>query len=149
MTAPSDRVSVLTNRKVVSVRGTKTGPWRTNNTPCAAADPNVSGVVGVDRKRFVNVVSGARHSKGYEFHAAHTNSEPTLPTSAASHWSGRPDSNRRPSPWQGDALPLSHFRSRRRDPEGPASPRSAEGQNRTGDTSVFSAVLYRLSYLGA
>ncbi len=24
----------------------------------------------------------------------------------------------------------------------------AEGQNRTGDTSVFSAVLYRLSYLG-
>ena len=25
----------------------------------------------------------------------------------------------------------------------------AEGQNRTGDTSVFSAVLYRLSYLGA
>src|SRR5438477_2951987 len=25
-------------------------------------------------------------------------------------WSGRPDSNRRPSPWQGDALPLSHFR---------------------------------------
>jgi hypothetical protein len=25
-------------------------------------------------------------------------------------WSGRPGSNRRPSPWQGDALPLSHFR---------------------------------------
>ena len=25
----------------------------------------------------------------------------------------------------------------------------AEGQNRTGDTSIFSAVLYRLSYLGA
>ena len=24
----------------------------------------------------------------------------------------------------------------------------AEGQNRTGDTSIFSAVLYRLSYLG-
>ncbi len=26
-------------------------------------------------------------------------------------WSGRGDSNPRPSPWQGDALPLSHFRS--------------------------------------
>ena len=25
-------------------------------------------------------------------------------------WSGRRDSNSRPSPWQGDALPLSHFR---------------------------------------
>ena len=28
-------------------------------------------------------------------------------------WSGRGDSNPRPSPWQGDALPLSHFRSDR------------------------------------
>ncbi len=28
-----------------------------------------------------------------------------------SNWSGRRDSNSRPSPWQGDALPLSHFRS--------------------------------------
>ena len=26
------------------------------------------------------------------------------------YWSGRRDSNSRPSPWQGDALPLSHFR---------------------------------------
>ena len=26
-------------------------------------------------------------------------------------WSGRRDSNSRPSPWQGDALPLSHFRN--------------------------------------
>lgn len=26
-------------------------------------------------------------------------------------WSGRRDSNSRPSPWQGDALPLSHFRA--------------------------------------
>ena len=25
-------------------------------------------------------------------------------------WSGKRDSNSRPSPWQGDALPLSHFR---------------------------------------
>src|SRR5678815_1360234 len=28
----------------------------------------------------------------------------------SSVWSGRRDSNPRPSPWQGDALPLSHFR---------------------------------------
>ena len=28
-------------------------------------------------------------------------------------WSGRWESNPRPSPWQGDALPLSHFRSLR------------------------------------
>ncbi len=28
-------------------------------------------------------------------------------------WSGRRDSNPRPSPWQGDALPLSHFRTRK------------------------------------
>ena len=27
-------------------------------------------------------------------------------------WSGRRDSNSRPSPWQGDALPLSHSRIR-------------------------------------
>ena len=30
----------------------------------------------------------------------------------------------------------------------PLELRRAEGQNRTGDTGVFSAVLYRLSYLG-
>ncbi|MEA2514083.1 MAG: hypothetical protein QOJ59_3570 [Thermomicrobiales bacterium] len=33
---------------------------------------------------------------------------PVLPERIA--WSGRRDSNPRPSPWQGDALPLSHFR---------------------------------------
>ena len=30
-----------------------------------------------------------------------------------------------------------------------ARPAGAEGQNRTGDTAVFSRVLYQLSYLGA
>jgi hypothetical protein len=30
----------------------------------------------------------------------------------AHNWSGRRDSNPRPSPWQGDALPLSHFRKK-------------------------------------
>ena len=55
------------------------------------------------------------------------------------YWSGRRDSNPRPSPWQGDALPLRHFRI--------LAP-GAEGQNRTADTAIFSRVLYRLSYLG-
>ena len=32
-------------------------------------------------------------------------------------WSGRRDSNSRPSPWQGDALPLSHFRKWCPEPE--------------------------------
>ena len=39
---------------------------------------------------------------------------------------------------------LSHFRSKNR-----ASPMfGAESQDRTGDTAIFSRVLYRLSYLG-
>ena len=33
-----------------------------------------------------------------------------LPLNYIRPWSGRRDSNSRPSPWQGDALPLSHFR---------------------------------------
>ena len=33
------------------------------------------------------------------------------PTHNVVKWSGRRDSNSRPSPWQGDALPLSHFRT--------------------------------------
>lgn len=33
-----------------------------------------------------------------------------LPLNHIRKWSGRRDSNSRPSPWQGDALPLSHFR---------------------------------------
>ena len=38
---------------------------------------------------------------------------------------------------------LSHFRSMSRPPNG-----GAESQNRTGDTAIFSRVLYQLSYLG-
>src|SRR4026209_1487700 len=59
-------------------------------------------------------------------------------------WSGRRDSNPRPSPWQGDALPT--------EPLPLESPTTgyggAESQNRTGDTAIFSRVLYQLSYLG-
>jgi hypothetical protein len=60
-------------------------------------------------------------------------------------WSGRRDSNPRPSPWQGDALPTEPLplviRSAR-------ASDGAEGQNRTDDTRLFRAVLYQLSYLG-
>jgi hypothetical protein len=38
---------------------------------------------------------------------------------------------------------LSHFRSKNPPPRG-----GAESQNRTGDTAIFSRVLYQLSYLG-
>jgi hypothetical protein len=59
-------------------------------------------------------------------------------------WSGRRDSNPRPSPWQGDALPteplplVNHA----------SQLFGAESQDRTGDTAIFSRVLYLLSYLG-
>ena len=60
-------------------------------------------------------------------------------------WSGRRDSNPRPSPWQGDALPTEPLPLDVR----PPSKGGAEGQDRTGDTAIFSRVLYRLSYLGS
>ena len=59
------------------------------------------------------------------------------------HLSGRWDSNPRPSPWQGDVLPLYYAR---RWPTIQAE--SAESRDRTGDTAIFSRVLYQLSYLG-
>ena len=57
---------------------------------------------------------------------------------AAISWSGKRDSNPRPPPWQGDALPLSYFRLFC----------GASRQNRTVDTRIFSPLLYRLSYRG-
>src|SRR5207247_11194677 len=64
--------------------------------------------------------------------------------SRAKEWSGRRDSNPRPSPWQGDALPTEPL------PLGGCARRDvgAESQSRTGDTAIFSRVLYQLSYLG-
>ena len=59
-------------------------------------------------------------------------------------WSGRRDSDSRPPPWQGDALPLSH--SRTYIPL--KKERGASGRNRTTDTGIFSPLLYRLSYRG-
>ena len=57
-------------------------------------------------------------------------------------WSGRRDLNPRPQPWQGCALPLSYFRlSHSIFTDG------GETQNRTGDTRIFSPLLYLLSYL--
>ena len=65
-------------------------------------------------------------------------------SSRTKKWSGRRDSNPRPSPWQGDALPTEPLPPARfRPPNG-----GAESQNRTGDTAIFSRVLYQLSYLG-
>ena len=73
--------------------------------------------------------------------------DPCLTTWPRRHFkelSGRWDSNPRPSPWQGDVLPLYYARI--------SWPifltESAETQDRTGDTAIFSRVLYQLSYLG-
>src|SRR6476620_10342555 len=60
------------------------------------------------------------------------------------NWSGRRDSNPRPSPWQGDALPTEPLPLEKISP--PMG--GAESQDRTGDTAIFSRVLYQLSYLG-
>ncbi len=46
------------------------------------------------------------------------------PPSNRGNWSGRRDLNSRPSPWQGDALPLSYFRARRTFGRPGANPRS-------------------------
>ena len=69
-------------------------------------------------------------------------------------WSGRRDSNSRPSPWQGDTLPLSHSRMEcgtlfsNRGGEFPRLLSGAFGRNRTNDTRIFNPLLYRLSYEG-
>src|SRR4029079_6669564 len=65
--------------------------------------------------------------------------------SRARKWSGRRDSNPRPSPWQGDALPTEPLPLEERDHR---LDDGAESQDRTGDTAIFSRVLYQLSYLG-
>ena len=56
-------------------------------------------------------------------------------------WSGRRDSNPRPSHWQCDALPTEPLPHR-------STFSGAESQIRTGDTALFRRVLYQLSYLG-
>ncbi len=59
-----------------------------------------------------------------------------LGDAAIKKWSGKRDSNSQPPPWQGVVLyQLSYFRI----PGG-------TGQNRTGDTRIFSPLLYQLSY---
>ena len=52
-------------------------------------------------------------------------------------WSGQRDSNSLPPPWQGGALPNELC------PQNGAS-----GRSRTGDTRIFSPLLYQLSYRG-
>ena len=79
-------------------------------------------------------------------------------------WSGRRDSNSRPSPWQGDALPLSHFRMYMVEGDGfepskavltdlqsapfgrSGTPRQnigADGGNRTPNLLITNQLLYR------
>ncbi len=49
--------------------------------------------------------------KSYIFDfSAYLHRQLVLKLGGSENWSGRRDSNSRPSPWQGDALPLSHFR---------------------------------------
>ena len=59
-------------------------------------------------------------------------------------WSGRRDLNPRPSPWQGDALPLRHFRS---EPDG-----GAEEETRTPTLAMSTAPstlrVYQFHHLG-
>ena len=65
---------------------------------------------------------------------------PEVDLGAGEEWSGRRDSNPRPSPWQGDALPTEPLPLE----DVPAGV-GAESQIRTGDTAIFSRVLYQLA----
>ena len=58
--------------------------------------------------------------------------------------SARRESNPRPSPWQGDVVPLYYSRIL----ESKSFSETAQNRNRTSDTRIFSPLLYRLSYLG-
>jgi hypothetical protein len=80
------------------------------------------------------------------------------PTELWAHlWSGRRDSNPRPSPWQGDALPLSHFRLSRMTAAddtiscflSAATSDMCGGDKRirTADPLLARQVLYQLSYI--
>ena len=61
----------------------------------------------------------------------------TILSDGVSFWSGRRGSNSLPRPWQGRALP---------DELRPQN--GASGRGRTGDTRIFSPLLYQLSYRG-
>ena len=61
----------------------------------------------------------------------------TIQKDGVSFWSGRRGSNSLPRPWQGRALP---------DELRPQN--GASGRGRTGDTRIFSPLLYQLSYRG-
>ena len=94
--------------------------------------------------RFVNMEVTPRFELGNEGFA-----DPCLTTWLCHHiretafsgrfsvWSGRRGSNSLPRPWQGRALP---------DELRPQN--GASGRGRTGDTRIFSPLLYQLSYRG-
>ncbi len=56
---------------------------------------------------------GRKRSTGSAYRARAKKRRGMYPGVACVSWSGRRESNSRPSPWQGDALPLSHFRTPR------------------------------------
>ena len=62
--------------------------------------------------------------------------------------SGRRDLNPRPIPWQGIALPTEPLPRVLHIIAQPGCLSSADGQDRTDDPTIFSRVLYQLSYIG-
>ena len=62
--------------------------------------------------------------------------------------SGRRDLNPRPIPWQGIALPTEPLPRAICIIAQPLWLSSADGQDRTDDPTIFSRVLYQLSYIG-
>ena len=63
---------------------------------CCSIQLSYAPIVGADDGNRTHAISLEGWSSTIELHPQ--------------NWSGRRDSNSRPSPWQGDALPLSHFR---------------------------------------
>ena len=80
-----------------------------------------------------------RAGRGSEFKPARCQipKRNTILSDGVSFWSGRRGSNSLPRPWQGRALP---------DELRPQN--GASGRGRTGDTRIFSPLLYQLSYRG-
>ena len=101
--------------------------------------------VSVNKKKYLNCfinnssinTGGWGRIRTFEVERQRIYSPAPLATREPIHISAKRDSNSRPSPWQGDALPLSHSRIT-----------NAQTRNRTKDTRIFSPLLYQLSYLG-
>src|SRR5690606_30638826 len=71
---------------------------------CAAAWPPRTGAIWLNSNRNANEIDGEKQPKN-------TKAALSRGFSYEANWSGRWDSNPRPQPWQGCALPLSYTRS--------------------------------------